>query len=91
MYVAMKRAAEKKFEQAKQQDEPSMMSMYAGDARDMFAIARMIKDGDVLAAYNKARLMDTAARDEIPTKVYRFLEESVWNMQHGVDNCRSPV
>lgn len=75
MYVSMKRAAEKKFEQAKQQKDPGMMAMYVGDARDMFAIARMIKEGNFKAAYDKACFMDTAARDEIPMKVYRFLEE----------------
>lgn len=75
MYIAMKRAAEKKFEQAKAQEEASMMAMYAGDARDMFAIARMIKEGNFVAAYKKACYMDTAARDEIPDKVYEFLED----------------
>lgn len=76
MYVTMKRAAEKKFAEAQRQEEADMMAMYAGDARDMFAIARMIKDGDLKAAYNKACYMDTAARDEIPPKVYRFLEDA---------------
>ncbi len=71
----MQKAAERKFAQAKEQDDPGMMSMYAGDAEDMFKIAAIMQDGDYPAAYEKAGNMDTAARDEIPDKVYEFLEE----------------
>jgi hypothetical protein len=71
----MQKAAERKFAQAKKQDDPGMMAMYAGDAEDMFRIAKIMQDGDHPAAYEKARNMDTAARDEIPDDVYRFLEE----------------
>ena len=44
-------------------------------AEDMFRIAEMMQDGNYGAAYEKACNMDTAAREEIPMKVYRFLEE----------------
>jgi hypothetical protein len=71
----MQKAAERKFAQAKRQDDPGMMSMYAGDAEDMFKIAAIMKDGDHPAAWSKARNMDTAARDEIPDEVYKFLRE----------------
>ncbi len=69
----MQKAAERKFAQAKKQKEAGMMAMYAADARDMFRIAKIMQDGDYPAAYEKARNMDTAARDEIPDKVYEFL------------------
>ena len=76
LITLMQEAAEAKLSQAKkEQKDPGMMAMYAGDARDMFEIARMIKEGNFKAAYDKACYMDTAARDEIPMKVYRFLEE----------------
>lgn len=75
LYLTMKKAAQVKFDEAKVQDEPGMMAMYAADARDMFAIARMIKEGNIKAAYDKACYMDTAARDEIPDEVYEYLEE----------------
>jgi len=71
----MQKAAESKFAQAKEQKEADMMSMYAGDAEDMFAVARMMEEGNYGGAYSKVRNMDTAARDEIPDKVYEFLEE----------------
>ena len=71
----MREAADAKFAQAKKQDEAGMMAMYASDADDMFKIVRMLKEGNTLAAYEKACNMDTAARDEIPDKVYEFLEE----------------
>ena len=71
----MQKAAESKFAEAKKQDDPGMMSMYASDAEDMFKIAEIMQDGDHPAAYEKARNMDTAARDEIPDEVYKFLEE----------------
>jgi hypothetical protein len=71
----MQEAAESKFAQAKKQDDPGMMSMYASDAEDMFRIAKIMQGGDHPAAYEKVCNMDTAARDEIPAKVYEFLEE----------------
>ena len=73
----MQKAAESKFAEAKKQDDPGMMSMYASDAEDMFKIAEIMQDGDHPAAYEKARNMDTAARDEIPDEVYKFLEEEM--------------
>lgn len=71
----MQKAAERKFAQAKKEKDAGMMAMYAADARDMFEIAEMMQDGNFVAAYKKACYMDTAARDEIPDKVYEFLEE----------------
>jgi hypothetical protein len=71
----MQKAAEDKFAQAKKQTSPGMMSMYAGDARDMFKIAELMQDSNYAAAYKKAYSMDTAARDEIPSEVYKFLED----------------
>ena len=76
LITLMQEAAEAKFSQAKkEQKDPGMMAMYAGDAEDMFNIAEMMQDGNYGAAYEKARNMDTAARDEIPDKVYEFLME----------------
>lgn len=70
----MQKAAERKFAEAKkEQKDPGMMAMYAGDARDMFKIAELMQDGNMSAAGKKAWDMDTAARDEIPEEVYEFL------------------
>jgi hypothetical protein len=69
----MQKAAESKFAEAKEQKEAGMMAMYAADARDMFRIAELMQDGNMSAAGKKAWEMDTAARDEIPDKVYEFL------------------
>jgi len=77
LHIAMlRKAAGNKFDEAKIQSDPGMMSMYAGDAEDIFAVARMMEEGNYGAAYEKVCNMDTAARDEIPNKVYKFLEEN---------------
>jgi hypothetical protein len=70
----MQDAAEAKFAMAKYQKDAGMMAMYAGDARDMFDIAAKMEAGNFVAAMRQAQSMDTAARDEIPTEVYKFLE-----------------
>lgn len=71
----MQKAAQRTFDKAKKEKDAGMMAMYAADARDMFKIAELMQDGNYGAALRKARVMDTAARDEIPDKVYEFLWE----------------
>lgn len=73
LITIMQKAAEQKFAQAKKEKDAGMMAMYAADARDMFKIVEMMQDGNFDAAKRKAQDMDTAARDEIPDKVYSFL------------------
>lgn len=75
-YVALKRLGESLFAKAKEQEDPGVMSMYAADSRDIFRIARMVKDGDFRAAYQAARNMDTAARENIPTATFNFLYDN---------------
>ena len=75
LITLMQKAAERKFAQAKKENDAGMMAMYAGDARDMFKIAELMQDGNMSAAGKKAWDMDTAARDEIPDKVYEFLTD----------------
>lgn len=74
--ATLTKAANRVFDMAKKQSDPGMMAMYAGDARDMLSVARMLKEGKVYAALRKAQDMDTAARDEIPVKVWMFLTEN---------------
>ena len=69
----MQEAAERKFVKAMEQKDAGMMAMYSADARDMFKIAELMQDGNYSAAGKKAWDMDTAARDEIPTNVNKFL------------------
>lgn len=72
---SMQKAAEAKFAEAKEQKDAGMMACYAGDARDMFKIAEKMQDGDFKGAREIVREMDTAARDEVPNKVYEFLND----------------
>jgi hypothetical protein len=73
LVTLMQKSAEQKFAEAKKEKDAGMMAMYAADARDMFKIAELMRDGNFNAAGRKAWDMDTAARDEIPDKVYEFL------------------
>lgn len=56
--------------------DPEMVEMFRRDQLDYRVIAKMIRDGDLSSAYERACQMDTAARDEIPVSVWMWMESN---------------
>jgi hypothetical protein len=56
-------------------DDPAMIKCGVEDAKDYNAIADLIEQDKIVEAWEKASGLDTAARDEIPQRLYDWLYE----------------
>ncbi len=50
-----------------------MARMYEKDARDLTDVLNFINDGDFESAWSIIEWVDTAVREELPTRLYNFI------------------
>ena len=60
-------------EQAMKENDLDMARMYEKDVKDLTDILNCINDGDYESAWNIIYWVDTAVRDDIPTRLYNFI------------------
>lgn len=57
----------------KAEKDKELRKLAETDLQDYLKVADLLKNGNVLAAYEKMSDLDTAARDAVPTGIWRFL------------------
>lgn len=67
----------KKYSDDSEEDNLEMKIMFLNDAKDLAAVALLIKHGKLDAAFKKLEWMDTAARDECPQTTWDFLQHNI--------------